>query len=266
MSNRFRIGNQGGGIGDSLQITPVFKYFTDGIIEVKDNEQGYKVGRLYEKMAKVIYLDNPITQEESFIKYGDINKSHPLRNGALNYLTIYGIENKVSPIPWVVLADMEVEWAENYLKKYHNPVIVVTSTAASDRDSNGNHSRCMSRESWQDIINFYSSTGHQVIHIGSPNNKHSFDNVFREFDLNVRQAAACFKVVKKVITVDTGLYHLALAAGAYTKCLVPTFGWGDNYYFPNWSYTPNMFDNECLVEYYTFDDYRAIFKRPAFTD
>ena len=123
------MGSQGGGIGDNLQITPIFKYFKNSIIEIKDNDNGRKIAPLYEGMADIIFKPNPIFQEQSFNIYGDTKRSYPLRNGALNYLYIFNIQDKVSPIPWILLKKEEIEWAREFLKDYKNPLAIVCSNS-----------------------------------------------------------------------------------------------------------------------------------------
>ena len=251
------IGSQGGGIGDNLQITPIFKYFKNSIIEIKDNDNGRKIAPLYEGIANIVFKPNPIFQEQSFNIYGDIQKSHPLRNGALNYLYIFNIQDKVSPIPWILLKKEEIEWAIEFLKDYKNPLAIVCSNSGYKIGSTASY-RFLDFEKWQHIINEYSKK-YTILQFGAPNDTTDLNNIIPLLSLSVRQMAACFHVIGKCISIDTGPYHLALAAGAYVKCLVPTFGFTTDYFFGNWSYSPDMFDGEVRANYYTFEDYKTIF-------
>jgi hypothetical protein len=120
------IGSQGGGLGDNLQITPIFKYFENATLEIINNDYGKDLSSVYETIAKIEFKDNPIKQEIFFSKYGNPERSKALRNGALNYLTIFGIENEVSPIPKVDLNLEEIQKAKQKLSNYKNPIALVT--------------------------------------------------------------------------------------------------------------------------------------------
>lgn len=253
----FKIGNLGGGIGDSLQITPIFKYFKNATIEIKNNDKGRFIAPIYKNLAEIAFKDDPFTQEQSFSEFGDISKTDRLRNGALNYLYIYGIENKVSPIPWVTLEKEELDWAIDFLHNYQKPLSIICTMSAV-QSGNGQLYRFMDLAKWQEIINFYSSLGYTPIQFGHFKDLTNLDNLIPKLGLTVRQMAACMKIIGKTITLDTGPYHLSLAIGAKTKCLVPTFGWGVDYYFPNWGYSPDMFGGKNLVEYHLFDSYHTV--------
>jgi hypothetical protein len=260
--NEIIMGSQGGGIGDNLQITPIFKYFKNSTIEIKNNENGQHIAPLYEGMADIIFKSKPILQEESFNIYGDVSRHHPLRNGALNYLHIFGIENKVSPIPWILLKKDEIEWAREFLKDYKNPLAIVCSNSGYKGTSTASY-RFLDFERWQYIINEYSKK-YTILQFGLPNDTTNLNNIIPLLSLSIRQMAACFYVIGKCISIDTGPYHLALAVGAYVKCLVPTFGSTTDYFFGNWSYSPEMFDGEIRANYYLFENYKEVFSDNIF--
>jgi hypothetical protein len=255
-NNQIIMGSQGGGIGDNLQITPIFKYFKNSIIEIKDNENGRKIAPIYEGMAEIIFKPNPIFQEKSFSIYGDPQKSHPLRNGALNYLYIYNIQDKISPIPWILLKKEEIEWAKEFLKDYKNPLAVVTCNSGYTTGTTASY-RALDFKKWQYIIDKYSEK-YTILQFGGSLDITDLNNIIPILTLSIRQMAACFHVIGKCVSIDTGPYHLALAAGAYVKCLVPIFGFTTDYFFGNWSYSPEMFDGEVRAKYYLFDDYKSV--------
>ena len=133
---------------------------------------------------------------------------------------------------------------------------IVCSNGGYKIGSTANY-RFLDFNKWQYIINEYSKK-YTILQFGAPNDTTDLNNIIPLLTLSLRQMAACFHVIGKCISIDTGPYHLALAAGAYVKCLVPTFSFTTDYFFGNWSYSPEMFDGEVRANYYIFEDYKTI--------
>lgn len=248
-------GSQGGGLGDNLQITPLFKYFTNSTIEIIDNNYGRDIAAVYEGLADIIFKERPILQEEAWKRYGDASKSKPLRNGALNYLTIFGIEDEVSPIPQVKLNKKGLEWADYFLRPYFNPIALVTyGRGVAEPDDDHAKFRLLNPSHWQYLINELSKR-HTLLHFSRGKSLLKFKNCIEINFLNLWQLKHVFARIKKYLGVDTGSYHLMLAVGGIAHVLVPESSWDYQYYGPNWQYSPELWRKEqlCRVKYYKKD-------------
>ena len=257
MSSEIVMGCWGGGIGDNMQITPIFKHFRNSTIEIVNNEQGYRAAEIYKGMATIVMKDNPIRQEKSFEIYGNPNKHNAFENGAQNYLNIFSITD-VTPIPWIVLTTEELLWARSFLSLFKNPLGFCCTNSNFKNPSGIDYYKQFPFHMWKEILEVYQKR-YDILQFASISDEIiGYPGVIPIYGLTLRQAASCFKIIGRYLGIDTGLYHLALAAGAKVKTLVPTFGFAPNYYFPNWSYTPEMFGGECRAQYYLFEDYKRL--------
>jgi hypothetical protein len=252
------MGSQGGGLGDNLQITPIFKYFKNSTIQVINSQYGKDIGQgVYNGLAKVEYHDAPIKQEKSFEIYGNINLSHPLRNGALNYLTIFGIERFVSPIPIVTLDENTLNATKEKLKNYSNPIAIVTYGGGFKHPEVNqkypNH-RMLDYDKWQILINELSKN-HTVLHFFKDEPLLKFENCIEISNLSIYELKHYFAVIKKYVGIDTGSYHLMLGAGGFAHVLAPQLSWDHQYYPPNWQYPDEFWWDEKTprVKYYNKD-------------
>jgi hypothetical protein len=251
------IGSQGGGLGDNLQITPLFKYFENGTLEIINNDYGKDLSSVYETIAKIEFKDSPIKQEIFFSKYGNPERSKALRNGALNYLTIFGIENEVSPIPKVHLNLEEIQKAKQKLSNYKNPIALVTYGGGYKKGDTLQmypEYRLLAKEKWQFIVDQLSQK-YTVLHFFKGENLMKLENCIEVNNLSIYDLKHYFAVIGKYLGIDTGSYHLMLAVGGFAHAIVPDLSWQHQYYPPNWQYDEELWEKEdsIRVKYYNKD-------------
>ena len=92
MTEEITIGSQGGGMGDNLILTPLFKYFKNSNIEIVNTEYGKDISSLYDGLASISLKDFPILEKDFLNLYADKSKSNPFENSAVNMLKMFGIE------------------------------------------------------------------------------------------------------------------------------------------------------------------------------
>lgn len=248
------MGSQGGGMGDNLQITPIFKYFYNSTIEIINNDYGRDLASLYDGLANIQFKDNPIKQEESFKLYGYPERSLWSNNAAFNYLSIFGIEKLVSPIPFIKLNLSKLQKSKQKLSVYKNPIVVVTYGRGINT-INDDHARYRlpSYENWQFLINKLSEK-YTVLHYSKEQPLIKFNNCIEINGLTIDELKHDFTVISKYVGVDTGSYHLMIAVGGFTHVIVPKLSWEHQYYPPNWQYPPELWWNEPVrVKYYNKD-------------
>lgn len=251
------IGSQGGGLGDNLQITPLFKYFNNATIEIIDNDHGKNISAVYESIAKIEFKENPIKQEIFFSRYGNPERSMPLRNGALNYLTIFGIENEVSPIPKINLDPNEIEKTKLKISQYKNPIALVTYGMGYKKDNvfqKYPEHKMLSPDKWQFIINELSQS-YTVLHFCKGESLIKLNNCIEITDLSIYELKHYFAVINKYLGIDTGPYHLMLAVGGFSHVIVPNLSWEYQYCPSNWQYAEELWEKEdsIRVKYYNKD-------------
>jgi hypothetical protein len=258
MNQEIIMGSQGGGLGDNLQITPIFKYFKNSKMQIINSDYGKEIGQgVYDGLTDIEYHENPIKQEKSFEIYGDPNLNYPLRNGALNYLTIFGIEKFVSPIPIVTLNEIELNIAQENLKKYNNPIAIVTyGNGFGKSDTNQKYPiyRLLDSNKWQILIDELSKK-YTVLHFCKDESLLKFNNCIEINNISIYQLKHYFAIIKKYIGIDTGSYHLMIAAGGFSHVLAPRLSWEHQYYPPNWQYAEELWWDEKTprVKYYDKD-------------
>lgn len=251
------IGSQGGGLGDNLQITPLFKYFNNATLEIIDNDYGKDLSSVYETIAKIEFKEKPIKQEVFFSKYGNPQLSMPLRNGALNYLTIFGIEDEVSPIPKVNLDIQAIEKAKQKLFNYKNPIALVTYGGGYKKNDVSQiypEYRLLAQEKWQFIVDQLNQK-YTVLHFFKGENLIKLKNCIEINNLSIYELKHYFAVIGKYLGIDTGSYHLMLAVGGFAHVIVPDLSWHHQYYPPNWQYAEELWEKEdsIRVKYYNKD-------------
>lgn len=243
-----RIGMKGmGSLGDMLFLTPALKVIKDAVIEIHNDKQCLEVSSVFKNLAKVECVDNP--NERPYI----INKDNT--HTAQRVLNYYGISN-VSCIPKVILDDNEVDWAEGFLAKYKNPVVIVNDNAGShDRSNFRAHYVRPPVELMQHFCNELIKDNLTVLQFGRQE-----DNMFTPLrgaeyirGLNIRQILACFSVIGSGFFGDSGLYHAMLSVGGIANVFIPDESRFYGYGYRDLHYTPELWKGEPIrVKYFNF--------------
>jgi len=253
MNKEIVIGSQGGGLGDNLQLTPLFKYFKKSTVEIINTDYGQDLCAIYEGLADIELKDKPILQEKFFKLYGNPSLNQPFSNGALNYLTIFGIDKYVSPIPKVFLDPVGLKTAKEFLSKYKNPIALVTYGRGYKVEVEQKYAeyRLLENSKWQIIINELSKK-FTVLHFFKGDCLMKLNNCVEINNLSINQLKYFFSIIKKYIGIDTGSYHLMLAVGGFSHVIVPDLSWEHQYCPSNWQYPPELWWDEPSprVKYY----------------
>jgi hypothetical protein len=232
--DNFTIGYHIGNLCDALLITPIFKKIKNATLEIIDDEVARNKGCLFNDLCEVKFSKNPApecprTQENTHISQTMLN--------ALNI-------TDVNYLPIVILKDEEIEWAKDFLKNYENP-IVYTPTNSCSWDPNNLFAQMRTftldmHKTYIDIL----SKKYTILQFGLSNGfyKHtrselySLDDVVNIPNLNLRQLAACYKVIGKGLFSDTGDPYLMTAVGGKVVEIVPMY---NESIYPYWKYIYN---------------------------
>lgn len=210
----------GGNLGDTLWVTPLARYVgvDNLVVQMRASDKRARAtAPILRGLAEVEWVENP----------PETLKAPICAHVTQQILSAYGYADK-SSIPRVILTPEEIAWALDYLKAYPKPIAFINHNSGSGDPGNYRaHYVRPDPEIIRVLARFWGGPGHTILQFGpapSYHNKDPFDpipNAVQIRGLSVRQLAACYHVIGKMITGDTGDVHLGLAVGATIGCLVP---------------------------------------------
>lgn len=220
------IGSSCGGIGDNLIYTPIF-YNIRTKFQMLEHPKCRNVAKLIEDLCEIEFVNQPVKCPEN------VSKGHNIITKKLT-----GLNLDVSPIPKINVKRSNKEWAENFLRKYNNPIVFVA-------DNNGNHNpndsnakyRIPNKQVLQNYINLLSKK-YTVLQFGLSGKMTDFENVTQIKDIDIENLAGCYSIIGKYFGIDTGDYWLVIATGGEAEVLCP-----DNcgfYSHEEWHLKPDM--------------------------
>ena len=250
-----------GALGDCLFITPALQAlnYTHNAVEMRPDLQCRQVSKIFDGLATVVFTYVP--RERLYIT--NKNKVH----SALRVLQSLGLEN-YSCIPKINLKQEEIDWAKNYLRDYNcDKVIVITNDNLGANDPT-NYCAQYKRppvELMQGIADCLIGLGYTILQFGPkldewPGKIPTFTPLKGAIpirDLEIREQAACFSIIKKIISGCTGLFHLGISVGAKCVCFHPPNN--DQFQYYNWDlhYLSELWKNEPIrakyIDFTKFD-------------
>ena len=238
MSKRFTVTNTAGSLGDWLSLTPLLRARPGALVIAKEAPHTRLFAEVYKGIAEVEFVTHDIPNTP------ETNEDVCFSQRILNY---YGINDR-NAIPSIDVTEEELTWAKEFLKEYKNPVAFNSTTASASLDKPAddicNYRRLPVNLSME-IINALKKAGKTVLTFGTKNIQkniyNNYDDLYDSLttpipDLNIRQLAACYKVIGTYIGTDTGDHHLMLAVGGECRLFIPPSTWHYNHkkilYFP----------------------------------
>ena len=252
------VSQSGGNLGDALWLTPLARYIPDLVVQLrKGDKRSEAVAPIFDGLCKVEFVDNPQDPNKSKL---DVHVSRKI-------LYAYGIVGRNS-IPQIKLTAGEIIWARGFLSAYPNPIAIINGNSGTNDPSNYRAQYVRPpHEAMQEIANHFHKHGKTVLQFGPDKSYYDRDpfvpleNAVHIRGLSVRQLAACYAVIGKMISGDTGDYHLMLAVGGETVTLVPHESFQLGYVYSDLLYgyaAQDWEDEKCRVHYLNHEDYKAI--------
>ena len=239
------------GIGDLLTYTPIFKHYKNCLVKMIDNEKGRVGAPLFNGLCSVVFEKH----------VGDnINGNVPYQtHTAARRLIQLGLHN-ISPIPEIIITSEELLNGQKIL--IDNGINISKPMLSIVADANGSHSlentfgkvRMMNFDRWELLLNFLSKK-YQLIQFGLSNKVTKLPYVKQILDLNIRELASCYGIIKKYLGIDTGDYHLMLATGGKSVVFSPKNGEGGQhpYWAWQWHYQDQWFEKGSRIKYFYKD-------------
>ncbi len=213
----------GANLGDTLWLTPLARYEPDLTVWMRgDDAKARAVAPILDGLCKVKLEPNP-PETEMFPFRGHVTQ---------RILAAYGHRDKPS-IPRVILKPEEVLWAVDYLKGvtggHSSKVVGIVNHCSGSSDPTNTRAHYVRGplEHYAALAAFWRGAGYKVLQFGPKLGYYDRDvwtplkDTIPVRGLSVRQLAAVYHVVGKLIAPDTGDYHLMLAVGGKVGCLVP---------------------------------------------
>lgn len=200
-------------LGDNLSLTPVMRA-APCRVHLIDDEAVRQVAPVFDGLGEVIYDNvNRLASHER-----PIRGPHSAKLLAANHLT------GVSATPSIILSDEEREWARAFLSDFDLSKTCVIKASTSQINYRTPPAGLLAKiiEANPDIT-FFSSA------LSSRHPKNNFHYVpldaYTMWDYPIRRLAAIYSVIGRMVTADTGDYHLMLAVGGKVDVLVPPSEW-----------------------------------------
>ena len=248
----------GGNLGDALWLTPLARWFSDLTVQLRAGDKRAKaVSELFNGMCKVEFVDNP----------AETKKTDENIHVTQKILHAHGIWDDDS-MPRIKLTQGELDWAKAYLSAYHNPIILINSNSGTNDPLNyrAQYVRPPDRI-MQELCSYFMNKNFTVLQFGPDAKYYDRDpylpliNAVHIRGLTLRQTAACYAIVGKMISGDTGDYHLMLAVGGQCVTLVPHENLQLGYSYSDLLYgfaCKCWKDNDKRILYIQHDDYKCI--------
>lgn len=240
-----------GTLGDSLFLTPAIwglkNRNEEVIVQMHKDEQCKAVSAVFDGLCPVEFIDEP---EEKIYHINNDDTHYAQR--VLNHLSI----SDVNCIPKIALTENEILWAKEFLKEYENPIAIVNdNSGCNDPNNHRAHYVRPPVELMQDQVNLWLKEGNSLLQFGRKEDDKftPLEDTIKIRGLTIRQLASCYRIIGKLISGDTGDYHLMLAVGGEAAVLVPAESQRLGYLYNELHYQPKLWKDEKIrVAYMNF--------------
>lgn len=266
MTAPLTIGSSQGTLGDSLWITPIFRSFPGTILRLFDTPSCHNVAQIYEGLVREVqFVDTP---------------GVPPTMDAPTHVTQRMLAAMGRPddpiIPWVVLREDEIAAARALLSQYGDlsRLLVVHAHNSGWADPENHFARHVKPpHGMMQVIADHAreAHGYTVLQFcndpwfGKPDNFDPLTGTHHIRGLTLRQTAACYHVIGRMVSGDTGDPYLALAAGARVVFLMCPELEHTGYRHFNVQYTDALWKGEKpRTRYHSFPDWQKVAQDLAF--
>lgn len=216
-----KFGTKSTGLGDTLLLTSVCKYFPNKFVIQLDEKQA-RFKSLFFGLANV-----EICKKEDIFELKEIGDDHYATRKLRNFFgeMADGLDNR----PLVLYADMDSEkWAFEFLKDKPNPLIFVPTCSKQ-----WSKIRDIPDDIVNELIDAFKKTNRSIIVCQSSSNYKNIGGIDL-IDLDLKKYISLLRRVGFYIGANTGDEHLATALGCKTVVYQPKDGNG--FFSREWNY------------------------------
>jgi hypothetical protein len=219
-------GSSQGTLGDSMWVTPLLRAFPGSTLRMFDNASCRNVAQVYEGLVDHV----------EFCADPGVPPTIDLPTHVSERMLIAAGKPDASIIPCIALSGEEIAWASDYLARYGDPsrMVVIHTHNSGWRDPSNSFARHVKPPFalMASLAAFAAQLGYTVLQFcnepwpGKPDNFEPLAGTHHIRGLTLRQTAACYSVIGRMLSGDTGDPYLALAAGARVIFLLcPEVDW-----------------------------------------
>lgn len=212
----------GANLGDTLWVTPLARYERDLIVWMRgDDAKACAVAPILDGLCTVRLEPDPPETRQAPIR------AHVTQR----ILAAYGHGGKPS-VPRVILTKADIDWAMEWTWDHRvlrsRTICLVNHCSGSSDPTNQRAAYVRGKpEAYAALARFWRGAGYKVLQFGpalgyyTPDPFVPIEGCIHVRGLTVRQLAAVYHIIGKLISPDTGDYWLMLAVGGKAACLVP---------------------------------------------
>lgn len=229
-------------LGDTLWVTPLARYIPDITVQMLASDNRSR-------------LTAPILDGICNVEFVEKTTETPKDNSVIAHVTqriLYAYGQSGNSIPHVKIKNEEIIWAKEFLSSKNidlkNSIVFTNHNSGSGDPSNYRaHYVRPNPEIIKHLAELWGNNyGKTILQFGPESKYHDKDpfdpipNAIHIRGLSVRQLAACYFLIGKMISGDTGDYHLMLSVGGKVGCLVPPHS--DSFGYKHWDL---LYDSAC---------------------
>lgn len=216
-------------LGDNLALTPLLNA-TPCRLRLLDEEWMRYTAEIFNDLCEIEWVKDKAALGSP--KYADLPRPWSKRA-----LVVHGF-NDVPAIPKIKLSAAEIEdgqrWADYTSRSFGGkPLCIIKAVPGRSTERSVPHAvidRIVEGNPETKFVTFNLGGNHPKAEMASPPIK----GVFEMLNMPVRAQASCYAAVGRYVGVDTGDYHLMLAAGGKADVLCPshrpTYNWWLTHY------------------------------------
>lgn len=222
-------------LGDALWVTPLVRHFPDlTVLMRKGDRRAEATAPIFDGIAKVELIDDPNETPKAWMQ------AHVTQR----ILVAQGLSGP--SIPFIKLTQDEIDWAKKELATFVNPIVFINGNSANGKSNPRAEYVRPPVAALQELVNHYKTKGFTPLQFG-PSPTFYDQDAFEPLEgcipirgLPIRKLAASYHVIGKMVSGDTGDYHLMLAAGGHATVLVPPHS--DSFGYRYWDL---LYDSTC---------------------
>lgn len=260
MTSPLTFGSSQGTLGDSMWVTPLLRAFPGSTLRMFDTPSCRNVAQVYEGLVDHV----------EFCADPGVPPTVDLPTHVSQRMLVAAGRPDDSIIPCIKLKEEEISWARTFLAQFGDParMMVIHTHNSGWADPQNHFARHVKPpHDFMQLLTVMARIrkGYRVLQFcnepwpGKPDNFDPLEDTIHVRGLTLRQTAACYHVIGRMISGDTGDPYLALAAGARVVFLMcPEVDWA-GYRHHNVQYTDALWKGEKpRTRYHAFVDwYRA---------
>lgn len=236
-------------IESTFLATCLFRNSPTSTVQVRDTWYGRNIGSIFEGMARVAYVDQPIPEDIAMKMYGNPAKRDFSDHVAKMYVNSFEMGHD-NYIPWMTFTPSDIERARDIVSRFKGPICISPICGQYHRDRDWRkHVRMMDLSVWHKMVSQFKRAGRDVFYFTSSKNYVEIPGTIPFLDIPLRDMCALFRVSGHYAGIENGMLYGAIASGARCLCIIPEHN-NTHFVAKNWVFTDDMWKHEAKRVFY----------------